>query len=113
MVLWDLLGVPVVSKRGLETLEREKGKVSFLLLSFMLQFVVIILFKLMSDFFFFFYSPSISQTPRKAEANHLVKMWYGFSLFVPSVVCFSSTSPVLFTCDVLMLVICAVVSPFF
>ena len=52
MVLWDLLGVPVVSKRGLETLEREKGKVSFLLLSFMLQFVVIILFKLMSDFFF-------------------------------------------------------------
>ena len=32
--------------------EREKGKVSFLFLSFMLQFVVIILFKLMSDFFF-------------------------------------------------------------
>ena len=74
----------------------------------MLQFVVIIFFELMSDYFLC--SPSVSQTPRKAEANHLVKMWYGFSLFVPSVVCFSSTSPMLFTCD--MLVVCATLSFF-
>ena len=62
---------------------------------------------------YFLCSPSVSQTLRKAKANHLVKMWYGFSLFVLSVVCFSFTSLVLFTCDVLMLVICAVVSPLF
>ena len=79
----------------------------------MLQFIVIILFELMSDFSFFFFSPSVSQTPRKAKANHLVKMWYGFPLFVLSVVCFSSTSLALFTCDVLMLVVCAAVSFFF
>ena len=101
-------------KRLGDPVEREKDKASFLLLSFMLQFVVIILFELMSDHLFFFLcSPSVSQTPRKAEANHLVKMWYGFSLFVLSVVCFSSTSLALFTCDVLMLIVCAAVSLFF
>ena len=95
-----------------DPIEREKGKASFLLLSFMLQFVVIILFELMSDFFFFFCSPRISQTRRKVEANHLVKMWYGFSLFVLSIICFSSTSLALFTCHVFMLVVCVAVSFF-
>ena len=42
--------------------------------------------ELMSDYFLC--SPSVSQTLRKAEANHLVKTWYGFPLFMPSVVCF-------------------------
>ena len=114
MVLWDPLSVPVVSKRSLETLERErkKGKASFLFLSFMLQFVITILFELMSDPLFFC-SPNVSQILRKVEANHLVKMWYGFPLFVLSVVCSSSTSLALFICDVLMLVVCAVVSLFF
>ena len=65
----------------------------------------------MSDYFLC--SPSVSQTPRKAEANHLVKMWYGFSLFVLSVVCFSSTSLTLFTCEVLILIVCVAVSFFF
>ena len=41
------VGDPVERER-----EREKGKASFLLLSFMLHFVVIIFFELMSDFFF-------------------------------------------------------------
>ena len=61
----------------------------------------------------FFCSPSVSQTPRKVEANHLVKMWYGFPLFVFSVICSSSTSLALFICGVLMLVVCAAVSFFF
>ena len=42
--------------------------------------------ELMSDYFLC--NPSVSQTSRKAEANYLGKMWYGFPLFVPSVVCF-------------------------
>ena len=78
----------------------------------MLQFVVIILFDMMSDPLFFC-SPSVSQTPRKAEANHLVKMWYGFLLFVLFVVCSLSISLALFICDVLMLIVCAAVSLFF
>ena len=78
-----------------------------------MQFVVIILFELMSDFSFFFFSPSVSQTPRKAKANHLVKMWYGFPSFVLSVVYSSSTSLALFICDVLMLVVCVAVFIFF
>ena len=61
----------------------------------------------------FFRSLSVSQTPRKAEANHLVKMWYGFPLFVLFVVCSLSISLALFICDVLMLIVCAVVSLFF
>ena len=60
---------------------------------------------------FFFGSPSVSRTLRKAEANHLVKMWYSFPPFVLSVVCSSSTALALFICDVLMLVVCAAVSP--
>ena len=81
----------------------------------MLQFVVIIPFELMSDrlFIFFLCSPTISQTLRKAEANHLVKMWYGFSLFVLSIVCFSSISLALFTCNALILIVCAAISLFF
>ena len=67
----------------------------------------------MTFLFFSFYSPSVSQTPRKAEVNHPVKMWYGFPSFVLSVVCSSSTSLALFICDVLMLVVCATVSLFF
>ena len=47
------LGDPVERERERE---REKGKASFLLLSFMLQFVVIILFELMSDHLFFFFA---------------------------------------------------------
>ena len=47
------LGDPVERERERE---REKGKASFLLLSFMLQFVVIILFELMSDNLFFFFA---------------------------------------------------------
>ena len=67
----------------------------------------------MSDFSFFC-SPSVSQIPRKAEANHLVKMWYGFPPFVLSVIWSLSTSLAPFICDVLMLVVCATVSsPFF
>ena len=61
----------------------------------------------------FFCSPSVSQTLRKVEANHLVKMWYGFPLFVFSVICSSSTSLALFICSVLMPVVCAAVSFFF
>ena len=49
------LGDPVERERERER-EREKGKASFLLLSFMLQFVVIILFELMSDHLFFFFA---------------------------------------------------------
>ena len=42
--------------------------------------------ELMSDYFPC--NPSVSQTPRKVEVNHLVKMWYGFPPFVPSSICF-------------------------
>ena len=45
------VGDPVERERERER-EREKGKAPFLILSFMLQFVVIILFELMIDFFF-------------------------------------------------------------
>ena len=61
----------------------------------------------------FFCSSNVSQALRKAEANHLVKMWYGFPLFVFSVICSSSTSLALFICGVLMLIVCAAVSFFF
>ena len=47
------LGDPVERERERE---REKDKASFLLLSFMLQFVVIIHFELMSDHLFFFFA---------------------------------------------------------
>ena len=70
-------------------------------------------FELMSDFSFFFCSPSVSQTLRKAKANHLLKMWYGFPSFMLSVVCSSSAFLALFIYDVLMLVVCAAVFIFF
>ena len=54
----------------------------------------------MSDYFL--YSPSVSQTLRKAEVNHLVKMWYGFPLFVPFVVCFHP----LLQCCLLVMPLC-------
>ena len=54
----------------------------------------------MSDYFLC--NPSVSQTPRKAEANHLGKMWYGFPLFVSSIVCFHS----LLQCCLLVMPLC-------
>ena len=54
----------------------------------------------MSDYFLC--SPNVSQTPRKAEVNHLVKMWYGFPLFVPSVICFHP----LLQCYLLVMPLC-------
>ena len=73
-------------KRLGDLVEREREGQGLFHYSLFYVVVCCYFLELMSDYFLC--SPSVSQTLRKAEANHLVKMWYGFPLFVPSVVFF-------------------------
>ena len=68
-------------KTSRESVEREKGKTSFFLLSFSLVHIVAVTSSLLTSDCFLC-SPNTSLISRRAKANLLVMTWYVFSLFM-------------------------------
>ena len=67
-------------KTSRESIEREKGKTSFLLLSFSLVHIIVIISSLLTSDGFFC-SPNASLITRRAKANLLVTTWYVCPLY--------------------------------